>query len=190
MATPGEVIVNRVTGERVEFLATATTTAGERLRFAFTVRPRGYLPVKHLHPTQDETFVVDRGELQVAIGAGTRALARGQSLTIRRGQPHQWWNKTDAEVSLEVEFRPAGRTEEFLEQYFGLCNLGRSRPDGTPPFLQIMAWANEYELYVAGPPVGLQRVMGAVLGRFARLLGYRAYDPALSAAAIESVAVK
>ncbi len=42
-----------------------------------------------------------------------------------------------------------------------------------------MVWANEYELYMAGPPVALQRVMSAVLGRFAPSTGLSAVRSSL-----------
>jgi hypothetical protein len=68
-----------------------------------------------------------------------------------------------------------GNTETFLEQFFGLGNDNKTKADGTPSFLQIMAMVNEYEIYVAGPPLPIQKIMGVVLGGLARWLGYKKY---------------
>jgi hypothetical protein len=66
-------------------------------------------------------------------------------------------------------------TEVFLEQFFGLGNDGKTSADGTPAFLQIMAMVNEYEIYVSGPPLPVQKIMGLLLGGFAKLLNYKKY---------------
>lgn len=79
-----------------------------------------------------------------------------------------------------VTFALALNTETFLEQFFGLCNNGKTSADGTPTFLQLMAMANEYELYVAGPPLPIQKLMGVMLGGMARLAGLKKFYPEYS----------
>lgn len=174
MAKKGQVIENKVTGERVSFLETSADNNGKRLRFLLSVRPKGFVTVAHIHPSQDEHFSMKQGQLRVQKNKETLQLLAGQELLIPKGIPHQWWNDSDSETAeLEVTFTPAGKMEVFLEQYYGLANDDKCDEQGTPHFLQIMAFGNEYELFVAGPPITLQKVMSTVLGNIARLLGYK-----------------
>lgn len=176
MATKGQSISNSKTGEKITWVETETESNGKRLVFDFTVNPKGKLPVVHFHPNQTETFEIKSGELCFKLGSEIRPLKAGEKLTIAKGVPHQWWNPSVSETAeTVVTFEPALNTATFLEQFFGLGNDNKTKADGTPSFLQIMAMANEYEIYLAGPPLFIQRLMGFVLGGFARLLGYKKY---------------
>jgi hypothetical protein len=55
-----------------------------------------------------------------------------------------------------------------------MAGEGRCNATGSPPFLQIAASARWWDMYLAGPPVTLQRALFAALGPLARLRGYRA----------------
>lgn len=176
MAKKGQTILNQCTGEKITWLETAADTHGERLVFDFAVAPGGKLPVMHLHPEQEETFEILKGEFAVLVGGKTHMLKPGEVFGIPKGAPHRWWNPSDSETAeMKVRFEPALNTETFLEQFFGLGNDGKTKADGTPSFLQIMAMVNKYQLYVAGPPVFVQKIMGFTVGGIARLLGYRDY---------------
>jgi quercetin dioxygenase-like cupin family protein len=181
MAKKGTSISNAKTGEKITWLETAQDSGGKRLVFDFEVAPSGKLPVVHFHPRQTERFDVKSGHLTILLDGEERKLSAGDRLTIDKGVPHQWWNPSDTESArLTVTFEPALNTETFLEQFFGLGNDNRTKPDGTPAFLQIMAMANEYEIYVAGPPLPLQKVLASMLGTLARLAGYRKFYPQYS----------
>lgn len=180
MAKKGQTISNRCTGEQITWLETAADTGGKRLVFEFSVAPGGKLPVVHLHPEQDEIFEIRKGEFTISLGGENQTLKPGDKLTIPKGAPHQWWNPAAEPAEMKVTFEPALNTETFLEQFFGLGNDGKTKPDGTPSFLQIMTMVNKYQLYVAGPPVFVQKIMGFVLGGIARLLGYRGFYQAYS----------
>lgn len=176
MATKGQTITNSKTGEKITWLETAKDTEGKRLVFNFSVAPNGKLPVTHFHPRQKETFEVTHGELTILANNKTVVLKGGDTLTIERGIPHRWWNSSQTEVAkMKVTFEPALNTEIFLEQFFGLGNSNKTKADGTPSFLQIMAMANEYEIYIAGPPLPIQKLMGIFLGGVARMIGYKKY---------------
>jgi quercetin dioxygenase-like cupin family protein len=182
MAIKGHSIANRITGEQITWLETANESKGNVLRFDFCVRPYGALPVRHLHPNQEETFEMKKGRLKVEVNGKSSHLQAGERITIPKGAPHQWWNDGDEEANLTVTFTPALNTETFLEQFFGLCNSGKAKADGAPKFMQIMAMANTYEIYVAGPPLLIQKVMSIILGGLARLVGYKHFYPEYSPA--------
>lgn len=179
MAFKGQTIRNKITGEQVTFLETAADTNGERMKFLLEVEPKGFVTVNHFHPGQEEKFLMQEGELKVQLGKNTMTLKSGEMLTIAAGQSHQWWNISDTnKAKLEVTFTPAGNMETFLEQYYGLANDDRCDANGTPPFMQVMSFSNTYKLYVSGPPLIIQRIMSAVLGPIARLMGYKKFYPA------------
>lgn len=159
MAKKGNSISNSKTGEKITWLETAADTDGKRLVFDFEVAIGGKLPVVHFHPRQTERFELKKGEFVVNLAGKEQILRPGDSLTIEKGVPHQWWNASKTEAAqLTVTFQPALNTETFLEQFYGLGNSpGKTKPNGTPSFLQIMVMANEYELYVAGPPLPVQK---------------------------------
>jgi quercetin dioxygenase-like cupin family protein len=180
MATKGQSIENTITGEKITWLETAKESHGNLLRFEFSVRAQGALPVRHLHPHQEETFAMKRGSLKVEVNGQTHHLRASDQLTIPKGAPHQWWNEGAEDAQLIVTFTPALNTETFLEQFFGLCNSGKTSADGTPNFLQLMAMVNEYELYVAGPPVPIQKIMGMVFGGLAQVVGLKKFYPEFS----------
>lgn len=176
MAKIGQSISNAKTGEKITWISTAMDSNGKKLVFDFSVAPKGKLPVVHFHPNQTETFEIKSGEFCIKIGKDSKLLKAGDKITIDKGVPHQWWNPSDNQTSeMIVTFEPALNTETFLEQFFGLGNDNKTKADGTPAFLQIMAMANEYEIYIAGPPLPIQKIMGFVLGGIARIAGYKKY---------------
>jgi mannose-6-phosphate isomerase-like protein (cupin superfamily) len=178
MAHSGETIRNRATGEEITWLQTAADTGGRWLTFSFVVAPGGALPVRHLHPAQSEKFEMEAGSLVIEVAGTESTLGAGDTLTIAAGQPHTWRNpSSDIPARMRVTFEPALRSETFLEQFFGLCNSGRTTADGQPSFLQIMTMVNRYQIFIAGPPVFVQRIMGWTIGSLARLLGYRSHYP-------------
>lgn len=176
MATKGQSISNTKTGEKITWMQTAKDNNGEKLVFDFSVAPKGKLPVVHFHPNQTETFKINSGVFHFKIGKEIKQLKAGEKITIDKGVSHQWWNPSDSQTAeMVVTFEPALNTETFLEQFFGLGNDNKTKADGTPAFLQIMAMANEYEIYVAGPPLPIQKVMGFILGGLARIMGYKKF---------------
>lgn len=181
MAHTNQQIQNKLTGEKITWLQTAADTNGKFLHFKLGLAPGGHLPVRHLHPNQQEQFVVTKGLFKIESGGQEQYLKPGESITVKAGTPHRFWNALpDQETELEITFTPALRTETFLEQFFGLSNDDKTKPDGTPAFLQLMAMANTYEIYVAGPPLWLQKAMGFVLGGIGRLIGYKKFYPKYS----------
>ena len=176
MAKQGQSISNIKTGEKITWIETSKDSNGKRLSFDFSVTPKGRLPVMHFHPNQTETFEIISGEFCFKLGKETKLLTTGEKLVINKGISHQWWNPSDYHIAeMKVTFEPALKTETFLEQFFGLGNDNKTKEDGTPSFLQIMAMTNEYEIYIAGPPLLIQKMMGFVIGGIARLFGYKKY---------------
>ena len=172
----GKTISNKITGEKITWIETSADTNGKHILFEFEVAPKGCVPVRHIHPSQNEHFEIVSGSLRLELNGETKQLNASDKIVIPKGQPHQWWNdSTDTAVKMKVKFEPALKTEIFFEQFFGLANDGKTKADGSPKFLQIMAMTNEYDIYISGPPVPAQKIMSFVLGGLARLAGYKKY---------------
>jgi hypothetical protein len=72
-----------------------------------------------------------------------------------------------------VEFTPAGEMLTFFETFCGFAREERADGNGSPPFLQIAVSCRHWDMYLASPPVAVQRTLFALLGPVARLRGYR-----------------
>jgi mannose-6-phosphate isomerase-like protein (cupin superfamily) len=46
----------------------------------------------HVHRSDDEAWIVLEGTLGFRVGAGEREVSAGDSLLVRRGTPHSYWN--------------------------------------------------------------------------------------------------
>ena len=91
------------------------------------------------------------------------------------------WNAGEGEVRALVDFRPASiRTETMLETVFGLAQDGKLARAGIPRNpLRLALIVHDYEdqIYLARPPLVVQRVLFGALASVGRLLGYRAEYP-------------
>ena len=173
MAKQGDVIENPKTGERIVFRQTAQDTNGELLQFDLYLKPHGFVPVDHIHSRQDERPEVISGSVRYRLGGKEEGLSAGQSAPLPPGIPHTLWNDSDDETHLVMDVRPALQIETVLETLFGLARDGKTNNKGMPNPLHGALLAREYELFLPGPPIPLQRAGMAVLAPIARLLGYR-----------------
>ena len=138
------------------------------------VPPDMIRPPLHLHRGQQESFEIRHGQVTVQAGREQHALGPGDRFAVAPATPHTWWNSGPDEAVLLAEFRPPGQLQSFFETFCGMAAEGRCNSQGSPPFLQIAASARWWDMYLAGPPVTLQRALFAALGPLARLRGYRA----------------
>jgi len=179
MARAGDVI-EHVTGERFLFRETARDTGGELLRVEATVEPRGFAAAEHVHPKQEERFEVLSGRLRYRVEGVEREAGAGEELVIPKGVSHVWENGGDEDLRMFIEFRPALRSEEFFESYFGLGQDGKTDPKtGLPGLLWMAVLLQEFrnEIHLTRPPLPVQRVVFGALALVGRLLGYPARYP-------------
>lgn len=160
MAHAGDVIEHPVTGERITFLRTAAQTGGEYTRMELVVKPHGFLAAPHIHPRQVESFEILRGSFGFTVDGKERRPEAGERIAVQPGTPHNWWNAGITDAAAIVELRPALKTEEFFETFFGLAQDGKSDPrTGLPeqPWLAMMV-VRYYDdfAYLSEPPLGVQ----------------------------------
>ena len=153
------------------------------LQFDFFLQPHKVVAPEHAHPRQEERFQVVTGAMRGRVVGQERSVSPGQWAVVPPGTPHIWWNDGEGEVHLVVEFRPALRTEDFLETVFGLGRAGKGRPDGRPKSrlqMAVLLAAYRDEFYPVEIPSLVRQVMVVVVAPLARWLGYRPRYPEFS----------
>ncbi len=185
MAKAGDTIESPPTGARIRFLKTARDTNGELLQIDDVMKGGGRVAIEHVHPYIEERFEILSGTARMSMRGQQRDFGAGETVVVPAGTPHVWGNPHDEEVHLILEFRPALRMEEWFETFFGLQKDGKINPNsGLPNPLQWAVISREYEdeLYLASPPLLVQRVRFGLLALVGKLLGYKARYPKYSAA--------
>jgi quercetin dioxygenase-like cupin family protein len=176
MAKSGEVLYNPILKDRIVYRKTARDTGGRLLSLELFVSPRGGNPL-HVHPLQEEYFKAVSGTLGVQVGDEQRWLREGEEAVVAPGTPHRWWNDSDDEVAhVSAELRPALNSEVYFETLYGLAQDGKTGENGAPNLLQhavTLTGINRGEIYLASPPVAVQKALLAALAPVGRLLGYR-----------------
>lgn len=162
-------------------------TDGELLRFEqFVQKDHAPIPA-HVHPRQEERFVVISGRMGVRTRDKESMLEPGEEVTIPSGTPHTFWNASPGGEVLHhvVELSPALRSEAFFETVFGLQRDGRLAP-GRPEAALLMAPVIlAHENWIAGPPIFLQKALFTFLACLGRPFGYRTSYPHYSDDAME-----
>ena len=168
---------NPATGEWIEYTAVAEDTDGELVRFSWRSVPGGVI-TEHIHPHQEELFVILAGEARFTLDGEERVARAGETVVVPAGVRHSEGNPGPGEIMAVVELRPARRTKEFHEAVAGLVADGRTTPRGAPRNpLQLGAtfWHFRHESRVTSPPIGVQNLMLPPLWALARAFGMRPY---------------
>ena len=190
MIRAGQTIENPVTGEQVTFRKTSADTGGKEVVIDVVVEPNGNVAAAHIHPTQEERFVVHSGSLGMTLRNQTFVAHPGDVILVPAGTPHRFENAGDAPAHFTCEVRPALGFESLLETMFALANDGKTNRKGRPNPLRlaVIAKAHFDTVRLPFPPAWVQRIglaLGAPLGS---VLGYRAtYEPAGQAVETEVV---
>lgn len=175
MAKQGDVIENPIFGDRVVFHKTAADTGGQVLEGVLYAKPGALGPPEHVHPYQEERFTVIAGALTGRIGGREITAGPGEHFVVPPGTPHTWANAGPTEVQVRIEVRPAGRMDSYLETLYGLAKDGKTNAKGLPNPLQLAVIATTYfdTIYLATPPLLVQRIVFGPLAFVGRLAGYR-----------------
>jgi quercetin dioxygenase-like cupin family protein len=168
---------NAATGEWIEFLTTAMDSDGQLVRFSWRSVPGGVI-TEHIHPHQEERFIITAGEARFTLDGKELTAGPGDTIVVPAGVRHAEGNPGPSEVEALVELRPALRSKEFHEAVAGLVADGRTTPRGAPrnPLrLGATFWHFRHESRVTVPPIALQNLILPALWVAARALGVRSY---------------
>lgn len=177
------VIENPVSGEKFTFLDTSTDMASGRFRMEVTAAAGVASPPRHIHRREEERLEVLDGEITVLAGRDTKLLRAGDTCQVPPGQAHTWHNSGGRPARMIVEFTPPGAARSFFETFCGMAQEGRCDERGQPPLLQVAASLPLWQMYLASPPIPVQRLTMAMLRPLAVARGYRARYSRFEAAA-------
>lgn len=180
MVAIGTTIVSPQTGEQLTFLSTEDSSGGQLFRAELIVQPGAYVVRSHIHPTQEERFVVLEGSYGWQIGKERGVAGPGTTLVCPPRVPHSQWNAGDGPMRIYYEHRPALTSTEILfETQFGLSRDGKLTARGDIPVLQAAVLLEVVGDFIrpASPPQWLQRLVFPPLAIIGRWRGYRARYP-------------
>lgn len=180
MAKRGDLLVNRVTGERVVVLRGDEDGGGAAVISHLTISPGGAVVGEHFHPGIDERFVVLSGKLGVKVAGEESTLGPGEEASAPAGIPHDWWNAGDGEAEVLVHVDPPDpRFGELIATLFGLANAGKVNSKGMPSIFQLALTGTEFRdvIQFMSPPPPVQRVVLPALGAIGRMRGFRGVYP-------------
>jgi quercetin dioxygenase-like cupin family protein/uncharacterized protein YndB with AHSA1/START domain len=171
MSNLHEVLDIAELGIRVKVLRSPAEPRGELFEVEVQGRPRGFLAQRHIHPTQTERLEMVSGSIKVGMNGREHLLNEGDSIEIPPGTPHTQVPVGDGPGAVRIQVRPAGRTQQFLEE---LATLSRERKITRFGFPRPVAAATlilEYADtgHAAMPPLGAQRAIARTIQRVGRL---------------------
>jgi len=173
----GSVIDSPQTGERMIFRSTADSSHGELFQAELIVQPGSYVVRRHVHPRQEERFVVLEGRYGWTIGDKSGVGGPGETLICPIGVAHSQWNAGDTPMRIYYEHRPALTSAEvFFETQFGLSREGKLTATGDIRMPQAAVLLSEVGDFLRpeNPPFWVQDLVFPPAALIGRLLGYRA----------------
>jgi quercetin dioxygenase-like cupin family protein len=171
MAKSGDVI-GPVGGKTVTFLKTRADTNGELLQIEVTAEPFG--PAFHSHPKGEERLEVISGRVNYQVGADKGIMSAGDSYVASEGTVHSWWNGSDEQVRIRINFYPDFGLEEYLDNVYGLIRDGKNlNKKGKPNLLQKAVLCRAYRDVLFEPPSYARKLFFNVLAPFGKLCGYK-----------------
>lgn len=170
MVQPGDVIENPATGERITFVRTSAQTGGARAELDLDLSPTAHLPAEHIHLRQEESFEVVSGQVLLKCRGEQSVRGPGEIVAVPPGAPHAWAPAGDDGARVRIVFTPGAGIEEFFDEFFACGREGRVNAKGMPSLFVTARLGLAHDMYLAGPPVPLQRAAFRVLTGAARLL--------------------
>ena len=165
------LLANPATGEKVTILTSTAESGGSVLRIRIEEPDEKGAP-RHLHPHQEEHIWVISGAIRRDLpDHGSDVLAAGGEWVLPPGTPHTWVAE-GGDAVVEIEFRPALRTEEFLDELTRIAEAGQMNSKGVPNPLRVSLLAPRFgqEIEITSPPMPVQRVVFGILAPIARLV--------------------
>lgn len=98
---------------RLEVTVTAEDSGGELFEMRGVYQPDSPFPPAHLHPDQDERFMVREGALTFVVDGRETVVTAGESIDLPRGSVHQARNAGTVPAIVTWQTRPALRTGDF-----------------------------------------------------------------------------
>lgn len=175
MPTKGQKLITNATGDTYEFLSTADDTNGEHVSLLTNLVAKGKIVPNHFHLFQDETFEEVSGKLTIWLNGETFELGKGERVHLLKNQHHNHYNNSDETVTYIHTVSPALDFGYLVENLVGLASDGKSK-NGNYGLVQELVTLKylDSKAYLADIPLGIQKVLMAIIAPLGRLAGYRA----------------
>lgn len=170
MVRAGDAIENPVSGERITFVRTSEQTGGALAEMDLELSPAAFLAAEHIHRSQEEKFEVVEGRILLRCAGVETVSGPGESVVVPPGSPHSWAPYGGAGARVRLTFTPGAGIEQFFDDFFRLARERRMNAKGMPPLTTSARLGLAHDLYLAGPPVPLQRAAFRVLVGVSRLI--------------------
>jgi len=142
---PGEGKIVLVPGHKITHKISGEDTDG---RYSLLeVELTGDGPPQHIHKTEDESFYVLEGKINVLLGERTFIAKVGTCVRIPRGTVHAFCRVEKKNAKLLAMFSPAG-FEKFFDEAVDL-----DVTDTEAYVAKAKALANKYNMEIVGPPL-------------------------------------
>jgi quercetin dioxygenase-like cupin family protein len=116
---------NPATGEWIEFTAVSGDSDGQLVRFSWRSVPGGLI-TEHIHPGQEERFIITEGEARFTLDGEELTAWAGDTVVVPAGVRHSEGNPGPGEIRAVVELRPALR-QRHRSASGGTENAGSGR---------------------------------------------------------------
>ncbi|WP_051222554.1 cupin domain-containing protein [Conexibacter woesei] len=103
-------------------------------------------PLAHRHPSQDEHFVIEEGELQAVVDGAEIVLRAGDTLDVPAGTVHAMWSTAPGVTRAVWQVRPALRTAEMWTEVTALSADAGRMPTPDEGQALLAKYAPEFEL--------------------------------------------
>jgi mannose-6-phosphate isomerase-like protein (cupin superfamily) len=127
-------------GERFTIRTSCKATNDAYVVLEFVAEPGNGVPM-HIHDNEEEHFIIVEGTAHMANGDTMVDLTAGSAITVDKGVPHAWCNRTEAPLRMLVIFTPG-----HIEGLFRAV----AEANGGGDMLTI---ANAYHTRIVGPPL-------------------------------------
>jgi quercetin dioxygenase-like cupin family protein len=182
----GTVVSNPAIRSKFVYRKTFIETQGREFEWDNFIEPGGGpIDIPHVHPHDREIFRVIDGEIRFVIDGKERVAHAGDEVVAAPGSAHAFQNSSGRPAYMISRFEPSddGPWEELAREGLLLdsefVQFGRVGGMGAPGRVQTMVFGNRFTTtaYLAGPPIGIQRLAAFLVAPTARLFGIRAYYP-------------
>ena len=137
-----------VHGEKTFFTKVSASDVSSRYAMIEAHTPPSLGPELHIHPLQNELFVVLKGSIGVQCGSDRTILKAGDTLMAPANVPHAFVVLGTEPAHTLFLFDPAGDMERFFADYAPVLNV-----DGEPDHKKLAEVYARHGLQIVGPPL-------------------------------------
>ena len=137
-----------VHGEKTFFTKVSGSDVGGRYAIIEAHTPPGLGPELHIHPHQNELFIVLKGSIGVQCGSDRTVLRAGDTFMAPANLPHAFVALGTKPAHTLFLFDPAGDMERFFADYAPIVSV-----EGEPDHQKLAEVNARHGIRIVGPPL-------------------------------------